>query len=79
MVRSPNDRWMGMEMTKSAKSAIECPRNLDQTFFEQGFGVPKYGRFSAHFGNLASQRVDGTISGKRDATVALPTLPQTKR
>ena len=48
----PNDRMtnpesclknvglIGTEMTKTANSAIECPRNLIWTFVEHGLGYP---------------------------------------
>ena len=32
---------MGTEMSKTAESAIECPNNLNQTFFDHVFGYPK--------------------------------------
>ncbi|MFT7633939.1 MAG: hypothetical protein ACI87E_004998 [Mariniblastus sp.] len=44
-VSSQNVPLLGTEMAKTAESAIECPRNLFQTFNDHGLGVPKYGRF----------------------------------
>ena len=55
---------LGTEIAKMAQSAIESTRNLFQTFFKQGLGVPKYGRLLALVSNLASQRLDGISSGK---------------
>jgi hypothetical protein len=64
---------MGIETTRTAQSALECPRNPKPTFNDHSLGVPKYaglleqspsnGRFLHSAKNV---RVDGKF-GNRDS------------
>jgi hypothetical protein len=56
-------RLMGTEFAETTKCAIQCPRNLNETIYDHGLGVPLFGRFLLGSNNVW---VNGNVGRRKN-------------